>query len=215
MYLSGRTVFTNREAPLLDVAGQGYVHYFKGGVAMYTLRDPLGARAVNEALRRFRERYSAPNAPAATSHALYAELRRWCRTRCGRCSRTSSSTSRSGTCAPTPCTQRRTAPAPWGVTLYVNASKVRADSVGKQTPIPMDDLVEVGVFTEGTGNPGDLGETLYLQQHRIHSGKQTMSVVVLRRPAHAGIDPYRKFIERERDDNVAAVGSDTTRSGGS
>src|SRR5688500_18853867 len=42
-YRSGRSVFTNREAPLLDVNGQGYVHYFKGGVAMYTLRDRLGA----------------------------------------------------------------------------------------------------------------------------------------------------------------------------
>jgi hypothetical protein len=29
---------------------------------------------------------------------------------------------------------------------------------------------------------------------------------VPRRPARAGVDPYRKLIERERDDNVAAVG---------
>jgi hypothetical protein len=34
---------------------------------------------------------------------------------------------------------------------------------------------------------------------------------VPRRPAQAGVDPYREFIERERDDNVAAVASDATR----
>jgi ABC-2 type transport system permease protein len=78
----------------------------------------------------------------------------------------------------------------------------------------MDDLVEVGVFAERTGKPAGLGETLYLKQHRIRSGKQAITVVVPRRPAQAGIDPYRKFIERERGDNVAAVGSDTAPGGG-
>ena len=101
---------------------------------------------------------------------------------------------------------------PWGIslpptpkaTLHVDASKVRADSVGRQTPIPMDDLVEVGVFAERTRG-GGLGETLYLEQHRIRSGKGTITVVVPRRPALAGVDPYRKLIERERDDNLATV----------
>jgi ABC-type transport system involved in multi-copper enzyme maturation permease subunit len=214
MYLTGRTVFTNREAPLLDVAGQQYVHYFKGAVTMYTLRERLGADAVNGALRRFREKYAGADAPPATSRALYAELR-----------------------AVTPDSLKpllsdlfeyitlwdvrtdsvRAEPdgaGAWRATLYVDASKARADSVGRQTPIPMDDLVEVGVFAERAGNSGGLGDTLYLKQHRIRSGKQTITVVVPRRPAQAGVDPYRKFIERERDDNVAAVGSDTTRSGG-
>jgi ABC-type transport system involved in multi-copper enzyme maturation permease subunit len=203
-YLSRRTVFTNREAPLLDVERQGYVYYFKGAVAMYTLRERLGAETVNAALRRFRERYSGPGAPPATSRALYAELQ-----------------------AVTPDSLRRLlsdlfehitlwsvrtdsaraepdGAGRWRVTLHVDASKVRADSVGRQTPIPMDDLVEVGVFAERTRG-GGLGETLYLEQHRIRSGKGTITVVVPRRPALAGVDPYRKLIERERDDNLATV----------
>ena len=212
-YLTGRTVFTNREAPLLDVEGQQYVFYFKGAVAMYTLRERLGADAVNGALRRFREKYAGAEAPAATSRALYAELQ-----------------------AVVPDSLRplladlfehitlwdvrtdsvHTEPdgaGAWRTTLYVDASKARADSVGRQTPIPMDDLVEVGAFAAGTGNPGGLGDTLYLRQHRMRSGKQTITVVVPHRPTHAGIDPYRKFIERERDDNVVAVASDTSGGG--
>jgi ABC-type transport system involved in multi-copper enzyme maturation permease subunit len=214
MYLSGRTVFTNREAPLLDVKGQQYVHYFKGAVVMYTLRERLGADAVNGALRRFRERYTGPDAPPATSRALYAELR-----------------------AVTPDSLRpllsdlvehitlwsmrtdsvRAEPdgaGAWRTTLYVDASKARADSVGRQTPIPMDDLVEVGVCAEQTGNPDGLREPLYLKQHRVRSGKQTITVFVPRRPARAGVDPNRQFIERERSDNLAAVGSDVTRADG-
>ena len=211
MYLSGRTVFTNREAPLLDVKGQQYVHYFKGAVVMYTLRERLGADAVNGALRRFRERYAGPDAPPATSRALYAELRAvapdslqpllsdlfehitlWnIRTDSVRAEPADAGT--------------------WRVTLYADASKARADSIGRQTPIPMDDLVEVGVFGEQTGKSAGLGETLYLGQHRIRSGKQQITVMVPRRPSQAGLDPHRRFIERERGDNVAAVGGDSTR----
>jgi hypothetical protein len=212
-YLSSRTVYTNREVPLLDVVNHAYLHYFKGAVAMYTLRERLGADAVNGALRRFREKHGGPNAPAPTSRTLYAELR-----------------------AATPDSLKpllsdlfehitlwdmrtdsvRAEPdgaGAWRLTLHVDASKARADSIGRQTPIPMDELVEVGVFAEQAGNAGSLGDTLYLKQHRIRSGKQTITVIVPRRPAQAGVDPYHKFIERVGDDNVAAVVSDTTTSG--
>jgi hypothetical protein len=73
-YLVGRSVYTSRDVALLDVAGNPSVHYFKGAVAMYTLRERLGEAAVNGALRRFRERYAGPAAPPPTSRALYAEL---------------------------------------------------------------------------------------------------------------------------------------------
>jgi hypothetical protein len=202
-YLTGRTVYTNREVPLLDVVNQSYVYYFKGAVAMYTMRERLGADVVNGALRRFREKFAGADAPPPTSRALYAELQ-----------------------AVTPDSLRpllsdlfehitlwsvRTdsavaepAGGAYRVTLFVNASKARADSVGTQTPVAMDDAVEVGVFA-GAALDGSLGETLYLKQHRIRSGKQTILLTVPRLPTRAGIDPYRKLIERDRDDNVAAV----------
>jgi len=75
------------------------------------------------------------------------------------------------------------------------------DDVGRETETPMNDLVEIGVFGPGDG----LGEPLYLQRHRIRSGKQTIRITVPRKPARAGIDPWRKLIDRDRDDNVADV----------
>jgi hypothetical protein len=213
-YLRGRGVFTNREAPLLDVEGQSYVFYFKGAVAMYTLRERLGAEVVNGALRRFRERHAGPGAPPATSRALYAELR-----------------------AVTPdslhpllsdlfehitlwdvrADSARAVPdgaGAWRVTLHLQASKARADSIGRQTPIPMDELVTVGVFAARAGGARGPGEPLYLRQHRVRSGPQTITVTVPRRPARAGVDPYRTLLERERDDNVAAVAAEPARGGG-
>jgi hypothetical protein len=205
-YFEGRSVYTSREAPLLDVVDQASVYYFKGAVAMYTLREWLGADVVNGALRRFRDRYAGPAAPPPTSHAVYAELK-----------------------AVTPDSLKpllsdlfehitiwdvRTDSAKaesvdggqYRVTLFVDASKARSDSIGNLTPIEMHDLVEVGVFA---GNPRGRspGDSLYVRRHRIRSGKQTVVVTVPRQPARAGIDPYRKLIERERDDNVGEIGT--------
>jgi hypothetical protein len=89
------------------------------------------------------------------------------------------------------------------VTLTVGAKKVRADSVGNVTEVPMDDWVEIGVFAAGEGDL--LGEPLHLERHRIRRGEQTIRITVLREPARAGIDPYRKLIDRQRDDNVVDV----------
>jgi ABC-type transport system involved in multi-copper enzyme maturation permease subunit len=203
-YLSGRGVYTNREVPLLDVVDQSYVYYFKGTVAMYTLRERLGADAVNGALRRFRDKYTGPSAPPPTSRALYAELQ-----------------------AVTPDSLKtllsdmfehitiwdmrtdsvKTEPVAGGayrVTLFVDAAKARADSIGNETRVEMDDLVEIGVFA-GNASEGSPGESLYLKQHRIHAGKQAIVVTVPRQPARAGIDPYHKLIEREHDDNVGEI----------
>ena len=86
------------------------------------------------------------------------------------------------------------------------AAATRADSIGNQAPVAMDDLVEVGVFA-GKASGDSPGESLYLQQHRIHAGKHAIVITVPRQPARAGIDPRRQLIERVRDDNVGEIGS--------
>jgi ABC-2 type transport system permease protein len=68
----------------------------------------------------------------------------------------------------------------------------------------MDDLVEVGVFAGAPTNSSP-GEALYLKQHRIHTGKQAIVITVPRQPTRAGIDPYRKLIDRDRNNNVGGV----------
>ncbi len=65
-------------------------------------------------------------------------------------------------------------------------------------------LVEIGVFAPAEEGHG-LGEPLYLQNHRIRSAKQTITVTVPRKPAQAGIDPYYLLIDWKTDDNVDKV----------
>ena len=159
---------------------------------------------MNTALRRFLQKHRAGVPPFPTSHDLYAELR-----------------------AVTPDSLRpllhdlfaeitlwdvradaaRVEPAGTGafrVTLDVTASKLRADSIGNETPVPMDDLVEIGVFAPAAAGEAR-GAPLYLRRHRLRAGRQTITVVVPRRPARAGIDPLNKLIQRESGDNVVDV----------
>jgi hypothetical protein len=64
-------------------------------------------------------------------------------------------------------------------------------------------VFEIGVFAAGEGD--ELGEPLHLERHRIRRGEQTIRITVPREPARAGIDPYRKLIDRQRDNNVIGV----------
>ncbi len=106
----------------------------------------------------------------------------------------------------------------WQVTLDVRARKVVVDESGVETEVPMNDSVEIGIFDDQ-----GLNEPIYLRQHRIGTGRQTLTVTVPRpasangsgavspklreggKPARAGIDPRYLLIDRDTGDNVTAV----------
>jgi hypothetical protein len=67
----------------------------------------------------------------------------------------------------------------------------------------MDEWVEVGVFAPAM--PGEiLGKPLYVEKHRIRSGRQTITVTVSAKPARGGIDPYN-LLDWEEGDNIEAI----------
>ena len=55
---------------------------------------------------------------------------------------------------------------------------------------------------EKEAREGSDGKPLYLQQHRIHSGQERITVVVSGKPARAGIDPRNLLIDTEWRDNA-------------
>jgi hypothetical protein len=201
-YLLGRAT-QSREVPILEVEDQPYVAYRKGALALITLRDHIGEAAVNGALRRYFERYKDAGPPYPTSLDLYAELRAvtpdslqylltdWFETITLWEVRTDRAVA------------QPTGTGEYEVTVDVVARKLRSDGEGNETEVPMDDLVDIGVFAPGQG--GALGEPLHLERRRVHSGKQTLRITVPGEPARAGIDPYGKLIDRQRDDNAVEV----------
>lgn len=90
--------------------------------------------------------------------------------------------------------------------MEVEARKLYADGKGVETEAPLDQAFDVGIFA---AMPGAVGFTkasvLSMERLRVHSGRQTLTVVVDREPTFAGVDPYNKYVDRHPNDNVQAV----------
>jgi aminopeptidase N len=190
---------TGSDAPLLEVDDLPHVSYGKGAVAMYTLREQIGAEAVNGALRRFLEKYRGSGPPYPTSLDLYAELRAVTPPALHSLLTDLFETMTLWDVKTQSAAARRLRDGKYEVTLEVMAQKLRADATGVETATPMNDFVEVGIFAPGKNDP------IYLTRHRIRSGQQTLRIIVPQEPSRAGLDPYRKLIERERGDNMVGV----------
>jgi hypothetical protein len=109
-------------------------------------------------------------------------------------------------------TANQTANGTWQVTLNVKARKLVVDSAGVEIEVPMDDLIEIGIYAEGDRPPGldvepigDSGQPFHAQRHRIRSGQQTITVTTSRAPTSAVIDPDRLLIELATADNTTRV----------
>lgn len=189
-------------APLLRATDR-FQWYRKGVIAMYALREYIGAERVDAALRRFFEKHGAGTLPLPTTLDLYKELQ-----------------------AVTPEELRyllvdmfeantywefeakqvkaeQIATGEWQVTLDVRARKIVVDEQGVETEVPMNDLVEVGMFAAAEGdNPA---APLHLQMHRIRSGEQRIIVTVSKEPTRAGIDPRNLLIDVKPDDNFREI----------
>lgn len=205
-YLTGRSLERKKEVPLLLDEGQGYIHYRKGSIAMYALRDYIGEDKLNAAIRAFldKTRYQGP--PYPTSRDLYAELREATPDSLHTVLADLFEHITLWDLRSEDATAEQLPDGRWRVTLRIEATKVRADSIGNEAAVEMNDPVDIGIFAAAAGGE-DLGEPLYLEKRRIRSGEQTVQVIVDAEPARAGVDPYHKLIDRHTDDNVVKVGA--------
>jgi aminopeptidase N len=197
-YLIGRSTEQKKELPLALVENQDYIHYRKGSLVMYALADYIGEDNLNRAIRAYRDKWAYKGPPYSTTKDLLAEIR-----------------------AVTPpslayviddffdsitlydnralsATAKALPDGRYEVTLDVYARKVKADELGKESEAPLHDLIDIGVLDANN-------EPLFLEKRRIDRETTTFTVVVAKKPARAGIDPYNKLIDRRPRDNTVAV----------
>ena len=204
-YLRGRGGDLRGETPLMLAENQQYLHYNKGALAMYALRDYLGEAAVNGALRAFlaENRFRGPPYPtsldlmrhleAAAPDSLRPFVAHLFREVTIFQNRAVSAEAR-------PLGGNR-----YEVTLTVEAKLLRADPRGNEEEVrPLGVPIDIGVLGTDDDRP------LYLRKHRVRPGRQTIRVTVEGRPVRAGIDPRHVLIDRDIDDNVVrvSIGSD-------
>jgi ABC-type transport system involved in multi-copper enzyme maturation permease subunit len=204
-YLSGRGGERLEELPLLRVENQQYIHYEKGSLAFYRLREEMGEAALNRALRRFLAAHAFKDPPYPSSRDLVAALRAEAGPRHKALITDLFENITFHDNRIEGATAVKRGDGKYEVTLDLHAGKLTVDGVGKETRVPLDDWVEVGVFAAGPSGKERDEKVLYLQRHRITTAEPTFTIVVDGLPSEAGFDPYNKLIDRVSQDNRRKV----------
>jgi hypothetical protein len=89
----------------------------------------------------------------------------------------------------------------WLASFVVDTAKRQSDGSGNETPMALNDLIDVGVFS---GEKEHL-KPLHMEKHRFSTDRSTLEIVVNEQPTFAGIDPYNKLIDRNPEDNLIPV----------
>ncbi|HPE18815.1 MAG TPA: M1 family aminopeptidase [Tenuifilaceae bacterium] len=204
-YLRGRRSEMKKELPLNLCENQNYIHYNKGSIVMYALRDYIGEENVNKALSTYLAdwAYLAPPFSKSTDFMKYIDN-------------------------VTPdslkyllddmfenitvydikakeAKMEKLADGKYKVTLTADVQKYRADSLGFENQIALNDWIDVGVMTSKEVDGKKKQVELYLQKYKIDKANPTFEIIVDEKPETAGIDPYNKLIDRHSDNNTVKI----------
>jgi ABC-type transport system involved in multi-copper enzyme maturation permease subunit len=205
-YLSGRGGQLVEELPLERVENQPYIHYSKGSLVLYALKDQIDEAPLNAALRRYVSSVRFAPPPYTVSRDLMASV---AEAMPPEKTHLLDDLFRSITLfdnQTVDVASRALGNGRYEVSLKARARKLRADGRGVETEAPLDDWIDVGVFAEPATSGGRKQEqVLYLEKRHVTSPEVAVQVVVEGLPARAGIDPYNKLIDRTPTDNTRAV----------
>ena len=205
-YLRGRGSEEVEELPLERVEDQGYIHYRKGAVVMYRLKQAVGEDAVDRSLRRMLAQYAFKGAPYPSSKDFVAILRQEAGPKYDQLITDLFEKITLYDLKAEAASVRKRADGRYDVTLTVSAHKYYADGKGVQTEVKMNEPVDIGLFTAKPG-AADFGaaKVVRMAPMPIVSGIQIIHLVTNKAPTFAGIDPYNEWIDRNSDDNVVAA----------
>ncbi len=204
-YLAERGSERIEELPLERVENQQYIHYRKGSLVFYRLREEMGEAALNRALKRFLQDKGYQQPPYTTSRELLGYLRAEApadrqQLLTDLFEKITLYDNRLETAS-----AKKRADGRYDVTLKLHAAKVHADGQGKETRATLDEWIEIGVFANAPSGKERDQKVLYLKRHHVTTAEPTITVTVDSKPDEAGFDPYNKLIDRVSDDNRRKV----------
>ena len=203
-YLSSRGSESLKEVPLEQVENQGYIHYRKGSVVMYYLKELIGEAAVNKALQTMISQYAYKQPPYPVSYNMVDLFRQQTPDSLqsvitDQFERITIFNNRA-----TSASAKKRSDGQYDVTVEVQAEKFYADSLGRETPTKLNDLIDVGVY----GKPAEgkkQGKLLVVRRERMRQKNGKYTFVVKQEPFEAGIDPINFLVDRVPDDNLKRI----------
>lgn len=205
-YLTGRTNKQGKEKPLMYNENQQYIHYNKGSVIMYALRDYIGEDSLNAALRRYIRKVAYQEPLYTNSIEFVNEIKSstpdslkyiiddmFARITLFENRVTAFDVKEAGT-------------GKYKVTLDVECQKFYSDSTGKQTDVSVNDWIDIGFFIKDVKDKKAIEKVIYLKKHKITKKNQRIEIILNEKPNIGGIDPYNKLIDRGPDNNRLKLG---------
>lgn len=200
-YLLGRATEKKKELPIMLAENQQYIHYNKGCLIMYALRDYIGEDSVNSALKRYIKNVGFQDAPYTTAKEFVANMR-----------------------LSTPDSLQyvikdlfeditvyenyvkdlksvKQADGKYKVSLTVGTTKFKADSLGKSKEVAVNDWMDIGIFIQQEVKGKKTDKELLLKKIKMDKAVKTFEFIVDKEPVSAGLDPYNKLIDRMPDNN--------------
>tara|TARA_B100000686_G_C16806700_1_gene991548 strand:+ start:14727 stop:18248 length:3522 start_codon:yes stop_codon:yes gene_type:complete len=198
-YLRGRSFELEKELPIYKVENQQYIHYGKGSVVLYALQDYIGESNLNDALKEFLEiyRYKTPyptsldflkiletKVPDSLSYLIddwFKEITLY--------------DNRINNAIGKKLDDGR-----YEVSIEIEASKIKADSIGNETKVSLNEWIDIGLFS-------DKDEKYLINQKRVKINDSIMRFTLISDslPIKAGIDPRHILIDRVFDDNIKTI----------
>lgn len=202
-YTKGRTAERMKEVPLKSVQEQQYISYNKTALVFFALQDHIGEDTLNMALRRFHEKFAFKDQRPGLNdllneisrvtpdslhyllgdmfeHITYYENK---------------AVAGAYTRLPT---------GRYEVTMTVSTEKVQVNESGIDTPVALNDWIDVGIY--GKNNDGG-PKLIFLKKHKFNRQRNTLTIEVGEQPTKVGIDPLNKLIDHHATDNVIEIGT--------
>ena len=205
-YLRARGGELVEELPLDRVENQPYIHYQKGALAMYRLKEVVGEAVVNRALSRLLAQFAFRGPPFASTTDFLRLLREEAGPAHEQLISDLFERITLYDLKASDAHARRQADGRYALRFTVEARKLYADGQGKERETPLDEHFTLGAFTAEPGRVGYRNDSVVsLESRALHTGKTEVEMVVTRLPAFVGVDPFNVCIDRNSDDNLTPV----------
>ncbi|GGI56637.1 M1 family aminopeptidase [Winogradskyella haliclonae] len=199
-YLRGRSGEREKELPLWKVENQSYIHYGKGSAILYALQDYIGEDNLNTAMKSFLEEYRYAGPPYPSSHDFLRHLepqvpdslnyliKDWFKEITLYDNRLKDAT------------YKKLDNGKYQVKLDIESYKIKSDSLGNETRVPMNDWIDIGFFMD------DDEDQLYGQKRlKFNTDTSSLTVELDSLPVKAAIDPRHILIDRVYKDNIKGL----------
>lgn len=223
-YLRGRAGERKKEKPLMYNENQQYIHYNKGSLVFYTMSDYLGDKVLNGVLHEYVKKVAFQEAPYTVSAELVEAIQTATPDSLKYMVNDMFKTITLYDNYVEKAEVKALENGKYEVKIKAYVSKYRAGEKGEKIyadpgenplvftgdkklkieSLPLEDYVEVGVFTTDK-EAKNKEKILYLQKVKVNAIENEFTIIVDEKPTVVGIDPYYKLIDTRSYDNRKAI----------